>query len=49
MNNSIEVIAIVNENHRKKIRYSCAPCKPTCETKPLPCVLACEPKALGHS
>ena len=44
-----EIIAIVSEEHRRKIKYSCAPCKPTCETKPLLCVLACEPKALEHS
>ncbi|KKM20814.1 hypothetical protein LCGC14_1641680, partial [marine sediment metagenome] len=44
-----EVIAIVNEEHRKKIKYSCAPCKPAGESKELPCVLVCEPKALEHS
>ena len=44
-----EIIATVSDEHRKKIKYSCAPCKPAGETKPLPCVLACEPKALEHS
>ncbi len=44
-----EIIAIVSEEHRKRIKYSCAPCKPTGEIKPLPCVLTCEPKALEHS
>jgi ferredoxin len=50
-------VAIVVEEHRKKIKYSCAPCKPTgeceiagrkLETKP-PCVQVCEPGALTHS
>ena len=43
-----ETIAIVSEGHRKKIKYSCAPCKGG-ETKDLPCVKACEPGALSHS
>lgn len=44
-----EIIAIVSENHRKKIKYSCVPCKPSGETKPLPCVQACELGAIKHS
>jgi len=44
-----EIIAIVSEKHRRKIKYSCAPCKPAGETKPLPCVQACEPGAIRHS
>ena len=48
MNNSIEVIAIVYEEHRKKFKYSCAPCKPACETKSLPCIIACESGAIKH-
>jgi Fe-S-cluster-containing hydrogenase component 2 len=43
-----EIIAIVSEAHRKKIKYSCAPCKGG-ETKELPCVKVCEPRALSHS
>ncbi len=42
-----EVIAVVSEEHRKKIKYSCAPCKGG-ETE-LPCVKACEPGAITHS
>ncbi len=44
-----EIIAIVSEEHRKKIKYSCAPCKPGGKTKELPCVEACEPGAISHS
>jgi len=44
-----DLVAIVSENHRKKIKYSCAPCKPSGETKVPPCVKACEPGAITHS
>ncbi len=44
-----EIIVIVNENHRKKIKYSCAPCKSAGEIKSLPCVQACELGAIKHS
>ncbi|MFW9818879.1 MAG: 4Fe-4S binding protein [Candidatus Thorarchaeota archaeon] len=42
-----EIIATVSEEHRKKIKYSCAPCKG--EGKELPCVKVCEPGAITHS
>ena len=42
-------MAVVREEHRKKIKYSCAPCKPVAVERKLPCVLACEPKAIEHS
>lgn len=45
---SDEVIAIVTEEHRKKIKYSCAPCKGH-KTKALPCVSACDQGAISHS
>lgn len=44
-----EVVAAVKEEHRKKIKYSCAPCKPTTGRKELPCVNVCEPGAISHS
>jgi len=44
-----EIIAIVSEEHRKKIKYSCAPCKASGKSKELPCVKACEPGAITHS
>ena len=42
-------IAVVKEEQRKKVKYSCAPCKPTGERSPLPCVVACKPGAIAHS
>ena len=44
-----EVVAAVTEEHRKKIKYSCAPCKPTGQGPPLPCVTACLVGAITHS
>jgi Fe-S-cluster-containing hydrogenase component 2 len=41
------LVAAVTEEHRKKIKYSCAPCKPE-EGKP-PCVTACEQDAIAHT
>lgn len=43
-----EMVA-VTEEHRKKIKYSCAPCKPVGGERKLPCVLACETDAITHS
>ena len=43
-----EVAAVVDE-HRKKIKYSCAPCKPDRDRVPLPCVTACAAGAIVHS
>jgi Fe-S-cluster-containing hydrogenase component 2 len=42
-------VASVAQDHRKKIKYSCAPCKPDRERPPLPCVTSCGPGALTHS
>jgi Fe-S-cluster-containing hydrogenase component 2 len=39
-----KTVAAIKDEHRKKIRYTCACCKP--ETNKTPCVLACESKAL---
>ena len=44
-----EPVAKVSEEHRKKIKYSCAPCKPDKDRKALPCMEACEPDAIRHS
>ncbi len=43
-----EVVA-VKEEHRKKLKYDCAPCKPISDRPPLPCVTACTPGAITHS
>ena len=40
-----KTVASVAEDHRKKIKYTCASCKP--ETSRSPCVLACESKAIN--
>ena len=42
------MVAAVTDAHRKQIKYSCNPCKPSGYTS-LPCVEACEPNALIHS
>ncbi len=44
-----DLVARVSDEHRKKIKYSCAPCKPTTEPRTLPCVQSCEPGAISHS
>ncbi|RLG20983.1 ferredoxin [Candidatus Micrarchaeota archaeon] len=45
-----EPVPVVADEHKKKIKYSCAPCKPVGVEKPtLPCVKACPNDALSHS
>ncbi len=44
-----ELVARVTDEHRKKIKYSCAPCKPTSKPRNLPCVQNCAPGAISHS
>lgn len=44
-----EPVAKVTEEQRKKIKYSCAPCKPERDRGELPCMAACEPDAITHS
>ena len=46
---SEDKMAAVTEEHRKKIKYSCAPCKSEANPGKLPCVAACKPNALSHS
>ena len=43
------MMAAVAEEHRNKIKYKCAPCKPVSRRKELPCVEVCEPGAITHS
>ena len=40
-----KTVASVTEEQRRKIKYTCAPCKP--ETNQAPCALACETKAIN--
>lgn len=45
-------IPAVKEQHRKKIKYSCAPCKPTGGKSGEvvePCIKACPTEAISHS
>jgi ferredoxin len=42
-------VAVVVEEQRKKLKYTCAPCKPMSGERNLPCMLACEPEAISHS
>ena len=44
------IVAVASE-HSKKIKYSCAPCKPATDyaISDLPCVKVCEPNAIDHS
>jgi Fe-S-cluster-containing hydrogenase component 2 len=42
-------VSSIKEDHRKKIKYDCGPCKPAGERPPLPCVEACTPGAITHS
>ncbi|HUU84861.1 MAG TPA: 4Fe-4S binding protein [Phycisphaerae bacterium] len=44
-----EPVAMVGEQQRKKLKYTCAPCKPDHDRPPLPCVQACKPLAISHS
>ena len=44
-----EPVAFVRHDERKKVRYSCAPCKPGFGEKPAPCVGACEFNVISHS
>jgi Fe-S-cluster-containing hydrogenase component 2 len=40
-----KMVAAVTEEQRKKIRYTCSPCKP--ETGDVPCVQACNQNAIS--
>ena len=39
-----KTVASVKEKHRKKIKYTCEPCKP--ESNNASCVLSCDAKAI---
>lgn len=44
-----EPVAVVRDEVRKKIKYTCAPCKPASGERSLPCVTSCAPGAIIHS
>ena len=43
------LVAVVTEEQRKKIKYTCVPCKPFSGKEEPPCRQVCEPKAITHS
>ncbi|MDA8337534.1 MAG: ferredoxin [Peptococcaceae bacterium] len=44
-----DMAASVREEHRRKVRYSCAPCKPGYRGSRPPCQEACAAGAIRHS
>jgi ferredoxin len=44
-----KIVALVTEAHRKKLKYSCAGCKPAGKVVVPPCVAACARQAMTHS
>ena len=44
---SDDIVAFVTDDQRKKIKYTCGPCKGEGATEP--CIAACEPGAITHS
>ncbi len=44
-----EPVVVVSEEHRRKIKYSCAQCKPVNKEYKLECVMACKKGAIWHS
>ncbi len=46
---SDEQVVRVKEEERKKLRYTCAPCKPGYGDRPPACIASCESGALSHT
>ena len=44
-----DVVGAVTEEHRKKIKYTCAPCKPTSGDVVPSCLSACDREGMTHS
>lgn len=44
-----EPVALVSDEYRDRLSYTCAPCKPLSKRPPLPCVTACKQGAVAHS
>lgn len=42
-------VAAIKDAEHKKIKYACGPCKPVLDRPLLPCVTACQMKAIAHS
>jgi ferredoxin len=41
-------VAVIKDSERKKIKYTCGPCKPGVDRPPLPCLTACKTGAIRH-
>ena len=46
---SIQPVAVVVADKKKKLKYECGACKPASDRPPLPCVEACKAEAISHS
>jgi ferredoxin len=44
-----EPVAVIDPDNKKKLKYTCNPCKPTVNRSPLPCIAACTAGAIAHS
>ncbi len=44
-----DLVALVRQEHRKNLKYVCAPCKPVTGTRDLKCQTACPTQAISHS
>jgi NAD-dependent dihydropyrimidine dehydrogenase PreA subunit len=44
-----DMVAVVTEAHRKKVKYTCGPCKSAGGDSVEPCHAACPTDAIGHS
>ncbi len=46
---SDRAVASVTESERRRLKYTCGPCKPTNRAITVPCQVACSPQAIAHS
>ena len=44
-----DLVAVVREEHRKNLKYVCAPCKPISGQRELRCQTSCPTEAISHS
>lgn len=49
LNDYDEKVAAVTDSERRKLKYTCAPCKPVSNRPALPCQTACQPGVIRHS
>ncbi|MFC2071977.1 4Fe-4S binding protein [Chloroflexota bacterium] len=43
------LVAKVTDTERKKLKYTCMPCKPVTGRQELPCIQSCQTAAIVHS